>query len=84
MIGAKPLSIRFDKMVGFIRVYDGTRCLVLFGAEKYDFMIKVDSYDSLSLEQRLTFHTFMIHIKSVGNKDQNYYYYNTFLQKCSY
>ena len=31
---AKPLCIRFDKIDGFIRVYDGTRYLVLFGSEK--------------------------------------------------
>ena len=35
-IGAKPLHVRFDKMDGFIRVYDGSRYLVLFGLEKYD------------------------------------------------
>ena len=33
---AKPLCIRFDKIDGFIRVYDRTRYLVLFGSEKYD------------------------------------------------
>ena len=34
----KPLRIRFDKIDGFIiiRVYDGTRYLVLFGSEKFD------------------------------------------------
>ena len=32
----KSLRIRFDKIDGFLRVYDGTRYLVLFGAEKYD------------------------------------------------
>ena len=32
----KPLGIRFDKIDGFIKVYDGTRYLVLFGSEKYD------------------------------------------------
>ena len=36
LIGAKPLRIRFDKVDGFIRVYDGNRYLVLFGLEKYD------------------------------------------------
>ena len=35
-IGAKPLHIRFDKVDGFIRVYDGTKCLVLLGLEKED------------------------------------------------
>ena len=34
LTGAKPLRIRFDKVEGFIRVYDGTRYLVLFGSEK--------------------------------------------------
>ena len=34
----KPLSIRFDKTDGFIKVYDGTRYLALFGTEKYDFI----------------------------------------------
>ena len=38
LIDAKPLRIRFDKIDGFIRVYDGTRYLVLFGCEKYDFI----------------------------------------------
>ena len=34
-LGAKPLHIRFNKIGGFIRVYNGTRYLVLFGPEKY-------------------------------------------------
>ena len=38
LIGAKPLRIRFDKVNEFIRIYDGTRCLVLFGHEKYNFI----------------------------------------------
>ena len=38
MIGAEPLCIRFNKIDGFVRVYDGTRYLVLFGVEKYDFI----------------------------------------------
>ena len=31
----------------------------------------------------LTLHNVIIHIKSVLNKDKNYYYYNIFLEKCS-
>ena len=34
LIGAK--RIRLDKVDGFIRVYDGTRYLVLFAPEKHD------------------------------------------------
>ena len=29
LITAKPLRIRFDKIDGFIRIYDGTRYLVV-------------------------------------------------------
>ena len=36
LIDYKPLRIRFDKIDGSVRVYDGTRYLVLFGSEKYD------------------------------------------------
>ena len=40
---AKPLIIRFDKIDGFIKVYDETRYLVLFNSEKYDaFTIGLD------------------------------------------
>ena len=46
--------------------------------------IKVDSYDSLPAEKRLTLHNVIIHIKSVLNKDKNYYYYEIFLEKCLY
>ena len=36
LIGPKSLRIRFDKIDGFLRIYDGTRYLILFGSEKYD------------------------------------------------
>ena len=36
LIGSKSLRIRFDKIDGFVRIYDGTRYLTLFGSEKYD------------------------------------------------
>ena len=35
-IDSSPSCITFDKIDGFIRVYDGTRYLVLFGRDKYD------------------------------------------------
>ena len=38
LIATKPLLIRFDKIDAFIRVYDGTRYLILLGNEKYDFI----------------------------------------------
>ena len=33
LIGPKPLCIRFEKVDGFLRVYDGIRYLVLFTPE---------------------------------------------------
>ena len=35
-MGAKPLRIRFDKIDEFIKIYDGTRYLVLFSPERCD------------------------------------------------
>ena len=35
-MGTKPLRVRFHKVDGFIKVFDGTRYLVLFGTERYD------------------------------------------------
>ena len=35
-IGSKPLGIRFDQINGFIKIYDRTRYLVLFGSGLYD------------------------------------------------
>ena len=32
----KRLCIRFEKIDGFIKIYDGIRCLVLFGSKQYD------------------------------------------------
>ena len=46
--------------------------------------INVYSWDSLPLEKKLTLHNVLILIKSILNKDQNHYYYNTFSEKCSY
>ena len=38
LIGAKPVRIRFNKVNEFVRFYDWSRYLVLFGDEKYDFI----------------------------------------------
>ena len=46
--------------------------------------IKADSYNSLPLEKRITFHHVIIFIKSVWNKDKNNYYHNIFSEKASY
>ena len=36
LIDPKPLQIRFFKIDGIIRIYDGFRYLTLFGSEKYE------------------------------------------------
>ena len=36
LIDYKPLRIRFDKKVGFIRIYVGTIDLLILGSGKYD------------------------------------------------
>ena len=41
LIGAKSLCIRFDKADGVIKVYNGTRYLMLFGSEKYAIYDKI-------------------------------------------
>ena len=39
-----PLRVRLDKINGFIRVYDGTRYLVLFVSGKYDYIYNKITY----------------------------------------
>ena len=36
LLGSKLLRVRFNKIDGFLRIYDGTRYLTLFAAETYD------------------------------------------------
>ena len=42
LISAKPWRNRFNKVNGFVRVYDGTKYLMLFSLEKYN-----DIYNSI-------------------------------------
>ena len=48
----------------------------------YFMKIKVDSYDSLPIEEGLTLNNVIILIKLVLNKYKNHYYYKIFLEKC--
>ena len=36
LIDSKPLRVRFDKIDRIVKIYDGSRYLVLFTAERYD------------------------------------------------
>ena len=62
MIGAKPLHITFDKVDGFIRVYDGARYLVLFVGEKYDFIYNRIRY-FIGVKSGITYVISHIHAK---------------------
>ena len=54
LIVLKPLRIGFDKMDGFIRIYDGTRYLVLLGPEKYGTIYNRIRY-LISLKSSITY-----------------------------
>ena len=53
-IGTQPFRIRLDKIDEFIRVYDGSRYLVLFGAEKYDIIYNRIRY---LIDAKMVLHT---------------------------
>ena len=46
--------------------------------------IKVDSYDSSTIEKILTLYNVVMQIKSILNKDKNHYSYKIFSEKCSH
>ena len=54
LIDPKPLHIRFDKIDGFIWIYDGTTQLTLFGSEKYDTIYNRIRY-VISLKSGITY-----------------------------
>ena len=56
LIGAKPFCLRFDKIDGPIRVYDGIRYLILFGSENYDTIYNtIFNGNLISLKSRITY-----------------------------
>ena len=75
---------KYDVIFNMIRYLKGVKCDIKYVFCHNYASIKVDSYDSLPLKESLTLHNVITHIKSVLNKDQNHYYYNTFLEQCSY
>ena len=105
-IDAKPFPIKFNKVDGLIKIYNGIRYLELSNSydtnyrvynkifdeinylitekieDKYSInhnfaRIKIDSFNSLPMETKIDFsyfHNVIILVKSVVNKDKNYYY----------
>ena len=60
LIGAKPLGITLDKVDEFIKTYDETRHLVVFGPEKCNAIYNSIRY-MISQKSVITY-VFMIHI----------------------
>ena len=93
-MGSKPFHIRFDEIDGFIKLYDGIRSvwyndicnrityLIIEKGINYNVSrIRIDSYSFLPIERTLTFHTVIILIKSVANKNESNYNYNIVFRK---
>ena len=74
---------KYDAIYDRIKYLTSQKSCITYAFSHHYTKIKVDSYDSLPIEKTLTLHNFIMHIKSVLNKDQNHYYYNIFLEKCS-
>ena len=54
LIGPKPLQVRFDKIDGFVKMYDGTKYIKLLGPEKYDAIYNRIRY-LISLKSSITY-----------------------------
>ena len=76
MFGSTNLMLFTTKSVYLISIKSGITYTVSHCFAK----IKVDSYDSLPIENTLILHTVIIPIKSVLNKDKKHYYYEIFLE----
>ena len=74
----------YEAIYNKIRYLTSQKSDITYILSHYFAKIKLDSYGSLPIEKRWTLHNFIIHIKSVVNKDKNHYYYKICLEKCSY
>ena len=77
-------SEKYEAIYNRIRYLISQKSGITFIFSHHFANIKVDSYDSLPIEKRLTLHNLIIHIKTVLNKDEYHYYYKMFVEKCSY
>ena len=68
----------FDKICNKIKYLTSEKSGITDSINHNFAKIRIDSYNSLPIEKILIFH------KSVVNKNKNNYYYNIFLEKCSY
>ena len=76
---------KYHAIYSRVKYFTGQKSGIRNAFSRYYTKIKVDSYDSSPIEKMLILHNVMMHINSVLYKDQNYYYYyNIFLETCSY
>ena len=69
LFGPEKYDAIYDRIRYLISLKSGIKYIL----SHYFAKIKVDSYDSLPIEKRLTLHNAIMHIKSVLNKDKNDY-----------
>ena len=74
---------------GFDKIFDSIKYLIsekggIADSNYYLARIRIDLYNSLPIEKKLTFHNVIILIKLLVNKNKNEYYCNIFLEKGSY
>ena len=75
-------SGKYDTIYNRIRYLISLKSGITYIFSHYLFAkIKVESYDSLPIEKKLTLHDIIIQIKSVLNEDKNHYYYKIFSRK---
>ena len=75
LIDGKPLCVRFNKMDGFIKVYDRNRYLVSFGDEKRHFIYNRIKY-LIGVESGITYVVFHNYAKVIADL-----YYSLRLEK---
>ena len=64
-------------------IWNPSKCGLTYMISHWFAKSKFDSYDSLPPEKTFTLRYVILIIKSVFNKNNNHYYYNIVLDKCS-
>ena len=74
---------KYDSIDGRFRFLISLKSGIMYLVSHNYVRIKRDLYDALALENALSLHYVIILLKSVFNKNQNYYDYIVFSEKCS-
>ena len=79
------IMMELNTLYCLVLIYDRIRIksAITYDLSQNDAKIKIYSDDDLPLEETLNLHNVVILIKPVLNQNQNHYYYNIFLEKCS-